>query len=267
MARNPHASYEASDHQRMPIIPIANNLTTTVSGYALDARQGKVLNDKIENDPGLAWKSILNQTNQITKSALVSLPLGVHIVQVASAPSDFPIGNAYGILYHAGSLLNYHWIVFINSNNMFTINCNGTSIGDWKIYTPEGLSYYCEAYYSASPGANVTVTDVLKFNYTNHNVGNCYSTSTGYFTCPVNGLYTASFAFFSNNTSVNQRPCLYFGGKQIMVNGPYGHTISGTCYCTAGTQIYVKPQSSTYSFTFFGYSGHNLFTVALLRQI
>lgn len=47
MARNPHASYEASDHQRMPIIPIANNLTTTVSGYALDARQGKALNDKM----------------------------------------------------------------------------------------------------------------------------------------------------------------------------------------------------------------------------
>ena len=47
MARNPHASYEASDHQRMPIIPIANNLTTTVSGYALDARQGKALNDML----------------------------------------------------------------------------------------------------------------------------------------------------------------------------------------------------------------------------
>lgn len=46
MARNPHASYEASDHQRMPIIPIANNLTTTSAGYALDARQGKALNDK-----------------------------------------------------------------------------------------------------------------------------------------------------------------------------------------------------------------------------
>ena len=50
MARNPHASYEASDHQRMPIIPkftdyIANNLTTTVAGFALDARQGKILND------------------------------------------------------------------------------------------------------------------------------------------------------------------------------------------------------------------------------
>ena len=50
MARNPHASYEASDHQRMPIIPkftdyIANNLTTTVAGFALDARQGKILNE------------------------------------------------------------------------------------------------------------------------------------------------------------------------------------------------------------------------------
>ena len=49
MARNPHASYEASDHQRMPIIPIANNLTTTVSGYALDARQGKALSDALSD--------------------------------------------------------------------------------------------------------------------------------------------------------------------------------------------------------------------------
>lgn len=180
MARNPHASYEASDHQRMPIIPIANNVTTTTPGYALDARQGKALNDKIDN--------------------------------------TFP-------------------------------------------------SYYCEAYYSASPGANVTVTDVLKFNLTYNNVGNCYNTSTGYFTCPVNGLYTASFTFFSNSTAVNQRPCLYFGGKQIMTNGPYGHTLCGTCYCSAGTRIYVKPQNTTYAFSFFGYSGHNLFTVALLRRI
>lgn len=113
----------------------------------------------------------------------------------------------------------------------------------------------------------MTVTDVLKFNLTYNNVGNCYSTSTGYFTCPVNGLYTASFTFFSNGTDVNQRPCLFFGGKQLMTNGTQGHTLTGTCYCAAGTHIYVKPQNSTYSFTFFGYGGHNLFTVALLKRL
>ena len=54
MARNPHASYEPSDHQRTPIIPIANNVTTTASGYVLDARQGKVLNDKIDQRVGVS---------------------------------------------------------------------------------------------------------------------------------------------------------------------------------------------------------------------
>ena len=49
MARNPHASYESNDHQRMPVIPIVNNLTTTNPGYALDARQGKALNDTFKS--------------------------------------------------------------------------------------------------------------------------------------------------------------------------------------------------------------------------
>lgn len=113
----------------------------------------------------------------------------------------------------------------------------------------------------------MTFTDVVKFNNTFNNVGGCYSTSTGYFTCPVNGIYMASFTYFSNEASVNQRPALYFGGKQIMTNGPYGHTLSGIASCTAGTHIYIKPQMSNYAFSMFGYSGHNLFTVALLKKI
>jgi len=68
MARNPHASYEASDHQRIPIIPIVNNVTTTSAGFALDARQGKALDDKITtiNNSLITKYPIKSQYNKVS---------------------------------------------------------------------------------------------------------------------------------------------------------------------------------------------------------
>lgn len=66
MARNPHASYEASDHQRMPIIPIANNLTTTTPGYALDATQGRYLAQRGANTTSSFSKEVTATGSAVT---------------------------------------------------------------------------------------------------------------------------------------------------------------------------------------------------------
>ena len=68
MARNPHASYESNDHQRMPVIPIVNNLTTTNPGYALDARQGKELNDAINAWHPSTYTSLASGSKNVTTS-------------------------------------------------------------------------------------------------------------------------------------------------------------------------------------------------------
>lgn len=121
---------------KLNVANVVNNLTTTSSGYALDARQGKALNDAIADVPGLNWKQVLNQANQITKSALASLPIGVYIVQVASAPSDFPESSAYGLLYHYGSNSNYHHMIFTNAAHIYKLVISGTTAGDWQTYSP-----------------------------------------------------------------------------------------------------------------------------------
>ena len=95
MARNPHASYEASDHQRMPILPIVNNLITTDPGYALDARQGKVLYDKINQVGGALYQyytsgTTLNTPEQVIIESAILEP-GVYLASsglMASYPID-----------------------------------------------------------------------------------------------------------------------------------------------------------------------------------
>ena len=179
---------------------VVNNLTTTSSGYALDARQGKALNDAIADVPGLNWKQILNQTSQITKSALAALPMGVYIVQVASAPSDFPESSAYGLLYHYGSSNNYHHMIFTTAAHIYKLAYSGTTAtGDWQTYSPimtQDLTFsytpgtafnigqatnYVVGYFSFLNGYIVDSNDIFVRFYTYANVFYCrlYKISDG----------------------------------------------------------------------------------------
>ena len=98
---------------------VANNLLTTVSGYALDARQGKVLNDKIsEINTGLVTVhmptiAFANDTEMMSRLNNVSDKNGTwyrlsfaHITGV----SAWPVGSG-GIFYIEGfrSDQGYEW--------------------------------------------------------------------------------------------------------------------------------------------------------------
>lgn len=133
------------------------------------------------------------------------------------------------------------------------------------IYAAQQNNYYCSVYYTASPATDMSVSGTLIFNTVNVNNGNCYSTSTGMFTCPVTGFYFASFDFFSNNSSNAQRAMINIGGKLHVVNGSYGHSISGMEYCTAGSTIYCGCPNSNYPFTFYTSGNHNRFNVVLVK--
>lgn len=171
-----------------------NNATTTAEGLNLDARMGKTLNDAIEATPDLEWKSILNQASQITISALATLPLGVYIVQVATPPSDFPTNNSYGLLYHYGSLVNYHHLIFTNAAGIYKITFSGSTSNGWKTYLP-------------------ILTMDLSINYVNSNafdIGAATNYVVGY-TSFLNGYLIGSngsnyiVTFFTNESVLNCR--------------------------------------------------------------
>ena len=78
---------ENTEHwQKMCEINIANNLVTETEGYALDARQGKVLNDKIvEVSDNLgqishAYNQLYAKPNEDTTLAKLELPKGTYII-------------------------------------------------------------------------------------------------------------------------------------------------------------------------------------------
>lgn len=126
--------------------------------------------------------------------------------------------------------------------------------------------YMCDVFYEVTPGADVTFNGDIVFNKVATNIGGCYSTSTGRFTCPVNGIYIATFSYFSNSNLTNQRATIRKGDfALIQKNGPYGGSISAITYCTAGQYLTAGSASSTYPLSLFAYSGHNRFCVSLLR--
>ena len=62
---------------------------------------------------------IITNASALTQNALKTLRTGAYIVQCDNAPSSFPVSNAYGILFHLGSLLNYSAFIFLGGGNVW----------------------------------------------------------------------------------------------------------------------------------------------------
>ena len=72
------------------------------------------------------------------------------------------------------------------------------SSGYWKhSKMPRFMAQFNVSANTGSIGTNVPIV----FNITNENIGSCYSTSTGKFTAPVDGVYVFSFNVFINSAT------------------------------------------------------------------
>lgn len=86
----------------------ANNLTTASSGsYALDAYQGKVLNDKI-NGLKTIWRDFFSASATISKTYTYTFPYGVSRVMVMSSMN-------YDVLYYG------EWVVLNRGDGAFNV--------------------------------------------------------------------------------------------------------------------------------------------------
>lgn len=86
----------------------------------------------------------MTRADQITLTALATLPLGTYIVQCPTAPADFPYQTAYGVLLHYGSLLNYHHMIFTTAGqgerSILYVDFSGTVTNTWKKVSEDAIS-------------------------------------------------------------------------------------------------------------------------------
>lgn len=113
---------------------IANNLTTTSSGYALDARQGKALQDEIDtiNDTLLNFNSYSLRISKKSGTFPVTHRNGGRWVALISARAHVALNYGGTSLYIASGINGMNWIELsqiIKSSDVYapTISLSGTT--------------------------------------------------------------------------------------------------------------------------------------------
>ena len=201
----------------------------------------------------------------LTEDQLYTLPPGMYMYQTAY--SWLPTGcNGYGTIVSFLTNNAYGVIqIFDTNGNVYSRHHNSTS---WHHGWQTLYKTPIHALAQVTTGGDTTYTGKIVFNNALQNYGNCYNTSTGEFTCPVNGVYAMSFGYYSNNTAVNSRPAIMVNGSMVtMHNGAYGHDLSVTRVCAAGDKITAGAYSSSYPISLYAGGGHNHFSVTLIQQI
>lgn len=127
-------------------------------------------------------------------------------------------------------------------------------------------AYHCEVYYSGS--GDTSFSGIVIFNSVKQNIGNCYSTSTGKFTCPVKGIYLVCFTYYGNSSSTSQRATIFKNDKNMtMHNGNYGNTVTAVLLCDKNDTLHVGAQTSNYTLSLYAADAHNLLTITLLSRM
>ena len=126
------------------------------------------------------------------------------------------------------------------------------------------------SFFAQKTNGSVSGTNVVVYNNVLHNIGNCYSNSTGRFTAPLTGVFHFSAMGIVGSGSGNQA-----GELRLRVNGStyiLGHvnhgdswesiTVSGAVYMTANQYADIHYTSTAGSATLYGstqyctFSGH-----------
>ena len=149
---------------------------------------------------------------------------------------------------------------YITTNSIYDENRGTTQA---YLNTP----YMCNVCYNLNGGDATFKETEIKFNTVISDVGGCYSTSTGRFTCPVNGIYMVSYGCYSNNGEINtnNRPAIYVDGYMNIMTNVVPFNLVDILHCTKGQTISAGVCLG--SISFFAYYGHNWFQVSLIKQL
>ncbi len=137
---------------------------------------------------------------------------------------------------------------------------------------------YCSVFYS-NGGSNATFSSSpVIFNNVVTDTHNAYSTSTGKFTCPIDGIYIITVNYYSGSySSSTARPRIWHedsngtlyadGGVQLL--GQNCVSVCSIFSCVQGDVLYFGPQSgsSSYALSIYGASQHNAMNIACLRPL
>lgn len=120
-----------SDLKNAAFCDVANNLVTTEEGYLLDARQGKILDDKISEQNTKIGQiytcdaNFVNPNGQWTTGASLTLPAGVYIVIRRGHSMDntksIKLGESWEVGKYASGYDAVEYTKILSSETEFTI--------------------------------------------------------------------------------------------------------------------------------------------------
>jgi hypothetical protein len=117
---------------------VANNLTTTAAGSVLDARQGKTLQDHIDNTYLRMPIASVTDMDSIPADIGLAINSGFYLVRFATTTSNKPSGNSPGVClgYQYTTNTESQFAVVSGSGKLhLRVKTSGTW-GPWKTFIP-----------------------------------------------------------------------------------------------------------------------------------